>query len=251
MAPFSVVLDRKWPGRPAIWVGTSQDQRNTVQENFGLIFRTLSSTGQGNSRLWSISQKWAKFKGLWLVLAIFQLILGCFLAMVAKALAIHRIEKPRNPENRRKLENIGKILYFANFWSIFPIFGLFLSYFLDLGVFLFCRWPRLLQGYGSGWETAFYPANCSLPMRVSNPSPVLDKNSAPLGAELHPELGLGSGGRLLRHFQTPVLYWINFSLWQVVLWSQGPLTEVKIGKSGKMTFLGSKNAFFGACLGTI
>ena len=34
---------------------------------------------------------------------------------------------------------------FAYFWSILPIFGLFLSYFLDLGGFLFCRWPRLLQ----------------------------------------------------------------------------------------------------------
>ena len=28
----------------------------------------------------------------------------------------------------------------------------------------------------------------------------------------NPVLGLGSGGRLLRHFQTPDLYWINFSL---------------------------------------
>ena len=30
--------------------------------------------------------------------------------------------------------------------------------------------------------------------------------------ELHPVLGLGSGGRLLKHLQTPfLLYWINFS----------------------------------------
>ena len=29
--------------------------------------------------------------------------------------------------------------------------------------------------------------------------------------KFYPVLGLGSGGRLLCHFQTPVLYWINFS----------------------------------------
>ena len=29
--------------------------------------------------------------------------------------------------------------------TIFPIFCLFFSYFLDFGIFLFCRWPRLLQ----------------------------------------------------------------------------------------------------------
>ena len=30
--------------------------------------------------------------------------------------------------------------------------------------------------------------------------------------KFYPVPGLGSGGRLLCHFQTPVLYWINFSL---------------------------------------
>ena len=30
--------------------------------------------------------------------------------------------------------------------------------------------------------------------------------------EFYPLLGLGSGGRLLRHFQTPTLHWIYFSL---------------------------------------
>ena len=30
--------------------------------------------------------------------------------------------------------------------------------------------------------------------------------------KFYPALGLGSGRRLLRGFQTPVLYWINFSL---------------------------------------
>ena len=38
-------LCRDWPGRPAIWVGTSQDQKNFMQENFGLIFRTLLLVG--------------------------------------------------------------------------------------------------------------------------------------------------------------------------------------------------------------
>ena len=33
-----------------------------------------------------------------------------------------------------------------------------------------------------------------------------------MGPETCPVLGLGSGGKLLRHFQTPVLYWKNFSL---------------------------------------
>ena len=32
---------------------------------------------------------------------------------------------------------------------------------------------------------------------------------------MYPVLGLESEGRLLRHFQTPVLYWINFSLRQI------------------------------------
>ena len=40
---FLVVLDREWPGCPAIWVGTSWDQKNFMQENFGLIFGSLGS----------------------------------------------------------------------------------------------------------------------------------------------------------------------------------------------------------------
>ena len=44
-------------------------------------------------------------------------------------------------------------------------------------------------------------------MRVPDSSPILDENRrAPL------VLGLGSGGKLPRHFQTPVLHWISFSL---------------------------------------
>ena len=36
--PSSFVLDRSWPGCPAIWVGTSRDEKNFMQENFGLTF---------------------------------------------------------------------------------------------------------------------------------------------------------------------------------------------------------------------
>ena len=39
--PSSVVLDREWPGCPAIWVGTSRDRKTFMQENSGLIFRSL------------------------------------------------------------------------------------------------------------------------------------------------------------------------------------------------------------------
>ena len=35
-------LDREWPGCPGIWVGTSRVWKNFMQENFGLIFRTLN-----------------------------------------------------------------------------------------------------------------------------------------------------------------------------------------------------------------
>ena len=50
-------------------------------------------------------------------------------------------------------------------------------------------------------------------MRVPNSTPVLDKNPAPMPEVLSdPVLGLGSEGRLLQHFQTPVLYSIDFNL---------------------------------------
>ena len=54
------------------------------------------------------------------------------------------------------------------------------------------------------WEELL---SLSLSLRVPNPSPVLDKNSA---LKFYPVLGLVSGGRLLGHFQTLVLYWMNF-----------------------------------------
>ena len=39
---FFCCLDREWPGCPGIWVGTSRIWKNFMQENFGLIFRTLN-----------------------------------------------------------------------------------------------------------------------------------------------------------------------------------------------------------------
>ena len=52
---------------------------------------------------------------------------------------------------------------------------------------------------------------CS-PYEGAKLQPILDKNRAPMGPEILLVLGLGSEGRLLRHLQTPTLYWINFSL---------------------------------------
>ena len=55
---------------------------------------------------------------------------------VAKALAIYRIEKPRNPENRRKtgkiLENPIFCLFLVYFSYFLPIFCLFFAYFLPI-----------------------------------------------------------------------------------------------------------------------
>ena len=48
--PFSVLLDREWPGCPAILVGTSRIWKNFMQENFGLIFRTLQKGTAGRGR---------------------------------------------------------------------------------------------------------------------------------------------------------------------------------------------------------
>ena len=54
----------------------------------------------------------------------------------------------RKTLNSRKEKNnckkVGESYFFANVWSIFRILCLVLSYFLEFGVFLFCRWPRLL-----------------------------------------------------------------------------------------------------------
>ena len=48
------------------------------------------------------------------------------------SLTSYRIEKPRNPENRRKID---KILFFAYFSRIFPIFGPFSPIFRISGFF--------------------------------------------------------------------------------------------------------------------
>ena len=65
---------------------------------------------------------------------------------------------------------------------------------------------QILSSAGTG-------KNCALSMRFPDRSPVLDKNRVqPWVQKFYPVLGLGPGERLLWHFQTPVLYWINFSL---------------------------------------
>ena len=51
--PFSVVLDREWPGCPGIWVGTSRIWKIFMQENFGLFFfRALYKFGH-NLNQWA------------------------------------------------------------------------------------------------------------------------------------------------------------------------------------------------------
>ena len=55
--------------------------------------------------------------------------------------------------------------------------------------------------------------NCTLCVRkCRTPAQYWIKIVHPWVQKLYPVLGLGSGGRLLRGFQTPVLYWIDFSL---------------------------------------
>ena len=47
-------------------------------------------------------------------------------------------------------------------------------------------------------------------MRLPDPSPVLDKNRAPMGPEILSSTGAGVWRKAPMHFQTPVLYWIDF-----------------------------------------
>ena len=55
--------------------------------------------------------------------------------------------------------------------------------------------------------------NCALSLSLYEVvSPVLDKIVQPWVQKFYPVMGLGSGGRLLGHFQTPVLYWMHFGL---------------------------------------
>ena len=90
--------------------------------------------------------------------------------------------------------------------------------------------------------------NCALSMRFPDPSPVLAKNRAPMGPEIYPVLGLGSGERLLSHFHTPVLYWKNFSLRFLLFPNSGhfPLKNSKLSLNF-WPWKGSREAFFLLC----
>ena len=65
--------------------------------------------------------------------------------------SLGHLQNGKTPEIQKigeKLAKYRKILCFAYFWSsFFPMICQFFSYFLDFGVFPFCRWPRLLQGH--------------------------------------------------------------------------------------------------------
>ena len=51
---------------------------------------------------------------------------------------------------------------------------------------------------------------CTIPIRAPNASPRPNQNLASMGRKFHQVLGLGSGGRLLGHFQPLILYLIIF-----------------------------------------
>ena len=70
---------------------------------------------------------------------------------------------------------------------------------------------------GRHWETDFYPVwvlggvvVCLWWWQTAVQHWI--KLLHPWVQKLYPVLGLGSGGRLLEHCQTPVLYWMHFSL---------------------------------------
>ena len=58
----------------------------------------------------------------------------------------------------------------------------------------------------------FVPSGCPLKRALKIPAQYWIKIMHPWVQKVYPVLGLGSGRRLLWHFQTPVLYWINISL---------------------------------------
>ena len=58
--------------------------------------------------------------------------------------ASYRIENPRNPENRRKIEKIQ----FLPIFLVFSYFGPIFSYFLDFWGSLFCSWSTRCQPEG-------------------------------------------------------------------------------------------------------
>ena len=62
------------------------------------------------------------------------------------------------------------------------------------------------------WETDFdlvpvLGGDCACPMRLPDPIPVLDKNCLPIGPEIYPVLGLGSGLQL----EASCLQWSFFT----------------------------------------
>ena len=65
------------------------------------------------------------------------------------------------------------------------------------------------------WSSAGTALNCPLLMRLPNPAPALQCHSCSHGPwvqKVHPALGLGFGGGLLRDFHAPVLHWMNACL---------------------------------------
>ena len=52
----------------------------------------------------------------------------------------------------------------------------------------------------------------ALSIRMPKPSPLLDKNRAPIGPEILSNAGTGVWRKAPRHFQTPILYWMHFGL---------------------------------------
>ena len=65
--------------------------------------------------------------------------------------------------------------------------------------------------------------NSALSMRVPNLAQYWIRIVHPWVQKCYSVLGLGSGGRLLGHFQTPVLHWSYFSLWKI--WAAANSTE--------------------------
>ena len=55
---LSIVLEREWPGCPAIWVGRSRDQKNLMQENVGLIFCSLFNYRKYSGRIMLVMLSW-------------------------------------------------------------------------------------------------------------------------------------------------------------------------------------------------
>ena len=64
---------------------------------------------------------------------------------LAEALATYRIEKPQKIGEKYRGNRSDNPIFCLFLVYFSPVFCLFFSNFPDFGVFLFCRWPRLLQ----------------------------------------------------------------------------------------------------------